>query len=65
MREQSPIGIFGGTFDPVHLGHLRLAEEAADQLGLAGVRWVPAGQPKHREAPQVAPQHRLHMVQIA
>lgn len=65
MREQSPIGIFGGTFDPVHLGHLRLAEEAADQLGLAGVHWVPAGQPQHRAAPLVAPMHRLHMVQIA
>jgi nicotinate-nucleotide adenylyltransferase len=65
MREQLPIGIFGGTFDPVHLGHLRLAEEAADQLGLAGVRWVPAGQPKHRETPQVTPVHRLQMVQIA
>lgn len=65
MREQAPLGIFGGTFDPVHLGHLRLAEEAADQLNLAGIRWLPAGQPKHRKAPQVAPIDRLRMVQLA
>jgi nicotinate-nucleotide adenylyltransferase len=65
MREQAPIGIFGGTFDPVHLGHLRLAEEAADQLNLAGIRWLPAGQPKHRQTPQVSPIDRLRMVQLA
>lgn len=60
-----PVGLFGGTFDPVHLGHLRLAEEAAEALGLAGIRWIPAGQPRHREAPRVTPQHRLAMVQLA
>lgn len=65
MREQRPIGVFGGTFDPVHLGHLRLAEEAADQLGLSEVRWIPAGQPQHRDAPQSAPTRRLQMVQLA
>ncbi|WP_291992355.1 nicotinate-nucleotide adenylyltransferase [Candidatus Accumulibacter sp. ACC003] len=60
-----PLGIFGGTFDPVHFGHLRLAEEAADQLDLAGVRWIPAGQPALREAPQVTAQQRLAMVRMA
>lgn len=65
MREALPLGIFGGTFDPVHIGHLRLAEEACETLGLSGVRWIPAGQPKHREAPLVTPAHRLQMVRLA
>ncbi len=64
-----PWGIFGGTFDPVHFGHLRLAEEAAEQLDLAGVRWIPAGQPTHRETlkkqPAVNAEQRLEMVHLA
>lgn len=60
-----PLGIFGGTFDPVHFGHLRLAEEAIDSLGLAGVRWIPAGQPAHRATPQVTAAQRLAMVRLA
>lgn len=63
--EARPLGLFGGTFDPVHLGHLRLAEEGAESLGLAQVRWIPAGQPPHREAPRVTPAHRLEMVRLA
>lgn len=59
------LGIFGGTFDPVHLGHLRLAEEAREHLGLARVRWIPAGQPPHRGAPQVTAGQRLAMVRLA
>jgi nicotinate-nucleotide adenylyltransferase len=57
-----PLGLFGGTFDPVHYGHLRLAEEAIAHLGLGGVRWIPAGQPPHRGRPQVTAQQRLEMV---
>jgi nicotinate-nucleotide adenylyltransferase len=57
-----PLGLFGGTFDPVHFGHLRLAEEAIGDLGLGGVRWIPAGQPPHRGRPQVTGQQRLEMV---
>lgn len=56
------LGLFGGTFDPVHFGHLRLAEEAISHLGLSSVRWIPAGQPPHRGTPQVTPQQRLAMV---
>jgi nicotinate-nucleotide adenylyltransferase len=57
-----PLGLFGGTFDPVHFGHLRLAEEAISYLALGGVRWIPAGQPPHRGTPQVTAQQRLEMV---
>ena len=57
-----PLGLFGGTFDPVHFGHLRLAEESIDHLGLGGVRWIPAGQPPHRGLPQVTSEQRLEMV---
>jgi nicotinate-nucleotide adenylyltransferase len=60
-----PLGLFGGTFDPVHFGHLRLADEAITQLCLEGVRWIPAGQPPHRGQPQVTADQRLDMVRLA
>lgn len=65
MPEASPLGLLGGTFDPVHHGHLRLAEEAREALDLAEVRWLPAGLPPHREAPRVSAAHRLEMVRRA
>src|SRR5882672_10486834 len=61
----APIGIMGGTFDPVHFGHLRLAQEAAEILGLERVRWVPAGRPWHRTQPKASAKHRLQMVKLA
>ena len=61
----APIGIMGGTFDPVHFGHLRLAQEAAEILGLERVRWVPAGLPWHRTPPRASAAHRLEMVRLA
>ncbi|MBI4754811.1 MAG: nicotinate-nucleotide adenylyltransferase [Betaproteobacteria bacterium] len=60
-----PLGVFGGTFDPVHLGHLRLAEEARESLGLAGVLWIPAGTPPHRDLPRAPADRRLEMVRLA
>lgn len=59
------LGVFGGTFDPVHFGHLRLAEEARQLLALDSVRWIPAGQPPHRDTPRVTSRHRLDMVRLA
>lgn len=61
----SPVGIFGGTFDPIHFGHLRLAEEMADMIGLGQVRFIPAGQPPHRDAPGTGAAHRLEMARLA
>ncbi len=65
MTERAPLGLLGGTFDPIHNAHLRLAEEAADALGLGTVRLVPAGQPPHRGEPMSSPEHRLAMVKLA
>ncbi|MGH8648862.1 MAG: nicotinate-nicotinamide nucleotide adenylyltransferase, partial [Burkholderiales bacterium] len=61
----APIGILGGTFDPIHYGHLRLAEELAERLRLEEVRLVPSGTPPHRSAPTVTAEHRLAMTRLA
>ena len=61
----TPLGIYGGTFDPVHFGHLRLAEEAADALNLPQIRWIPAGRPAHKDSPKVSAAQRLEMVRLA
>lgn len=59
------IGILGGTFDPVHIGHLRSALEVAEFMGLDELRLLPNARPPHRDTPQVAAQDRLAMVRCA
>src|SRR5215211_2846329 len=60
------LGIMGGTFDPIHVGHLAVAEEAREALRLDRVLFVPAGQPPHKPAGSVtAIEHRVAMVQAA
>lgn len=62
---EAPIGIFGGTFDPVHFGHLRPALELCEQLGLARVHLVPSAVPPHRATPRVSAEQRLAMLALA
>jgi len=59
------IGIFGGTFDPPHLGHYLAAVDAADALALDRVTWVPAAQQPLKRAEATAAEHRLAMVRLA
>jgi nicotinate-nucleotide adenylyltransferase len=60
-----PIGLFGGTFDPIHYGHLRTAFELWQSLRLAQVRFLPTGNPPHREPSLAPPELRLQMVRLA
>lgn len=60
-----PIGIFGGTFDPIHYGHLRTAFELLHALRLSEVRFMPAGDPPHRDLTIASPEQRLQMVRAA
>jgi nicotinate-nucleotide adenylyltransferase len=59
------IGLYGGTFDPVHLGHLRAAENAREGMGLDLVAFLPAAVPPHRGAPLSAAGDRLAMARLA
>lgn len=60
-----PLGLFGGTFDPMHVAHLRLALEARENLGLGEVCFIPAGNPALRDAPTCPAADRLAMVELA
>ncbi|MFM1886616.1 MAG: hypothetical protein RL026_1773 [Pseudomonadota bacterium] len=60
-----PLGLFGGTFDPIHLGHLRTAFELLQALKLGELRFLPAGDPPHRQGTLANAVQRLAMVQAA
>ncbi len=59
------IGIYGGTFDPIHYGHLRIAEELLNNAGLKRILFVPSGVPRLRVAPAASRGHRSAMVHLA
>lgn len=59
------IGLFGGTFDPPHLGHTHIARAFADEAGLDAVVFLPAGEPYHKDTAQTAAAHRLAMTEAA
>ena len=59
------LGIFGGTFDPIHYGHLRVVEEIGEMAGLREARVIPAGKPRLRADPVAPLHHRVAMVHLA
>lgn len=62
---KAPVGLLGGTFDPIHIGHLRPAIEARDAIGLAEIRLIPNHIPPHRANPFCSSEQRLAMVKLA
>lgn len=59
------IGIYGGTFNPIHLGHLKLAQDLLDELSLTEVIFIPCANPPHKNDCKVSAEHRAAMVEIA
>ncbi len=60
-----PIGLYGGSFDPVHLGHLRTALEVCELLDLEALRFLPSRLPPHRDEPRAAADLRVRMLEAA
>src|SRR6202011_1736298 len=64
--DEMRVGLFGGSFNPIHFGHLRAAEEVREMLKLDLVYFVPASSPPHKPEGELAPdEHRLQMVRLA
>lgn len=59
------MGILGGTFDPIHYGHLRIAQEVMEAIGLSEVRFIPAATPPHKRTPTASAEQRTAMVKLA
>ncbi len=59
------IGMYGGSFDPVHFGHLRTALEVYQQLRLDEIRFIPSADPPHKEGPQASAADRINMLELA
>ena len=65
LRNGRRIGLFGGSFDPVHIAHLTLAHSALADLALDDLRWIPAGQPWQKSRQLAEPKHRARMIELA
>ena len=65
LNDTSPLALLGGTFDPVHFGHLRIASETAAALKLPEVRLIPSKTPVHRTRPSASEAQRLAMLELA
>ena len=65
MVDMRLVGLLGGTFNPIHFGHLRMAQELAEALNLAEIRFIPAANPPHKDEVNVSAKHRAAMVNIA
>ena len=64
-NSREPLALFGGTFDPVHYGHLRCADEARQKLNLNELYLLPAGTPVHRQTPEATKRQRVEMLRLA